>query len=510
MLKHLLFLHRFLPVCIIVISLISPPVSGQRQLEQLDRDIASAKEVFGIPGLAVGIIKDGEIVLKKGYGMRHAGEALPVGTETVFGIASCTKAFTATCIGMLADDGLLDWNDPVSMYLPEFRLHDPAISRMITIADLLCHRSGLETFDGDLLWYGTDYTREEVVRKIQFRETTQEFRSEFGYQNVMYIAAGLVIEKITGKSWDDFVSERIFQPLGMTRSTTSNAGFTLEQDVSFPHHEGSVMEFINYDNCGPAASVHSSVDDLLKWVGLWLNGGSVNGKQLISPETMHALTSSHTMMGDPSGTHAGGTHFRTYGLGWFLFDYEGRKVIEHGGGLPGIHTKVVLVPEENLGFVILANQISGLVEALYRHILDFYLADEPGDWIKRYLEGWNRIKEDADQEKRDREASRVQDTRPTLPLEKYTGSYTDTMYGPAEITLSGDILELKLIPTGELFSSPMEHWHYNTFRIKFIDPFLPQGFVTFTVNGAGNADSFTIDLPNPDFHFHKLKFTRTE
>ncbi len=244
--------------------------------QQLDNYIGEAVNDFQIPGFAVGIIKNGEIVLANGYGYANAVTKTEVDENTIFGIASCSKAFTAACIAILVDEGKLDWDDRVSEILPYFELFDPYITKELTVEDLLSHRAGYETFDGDLIWYGTDYTREEVVNRFRHRENSYSFMEQFGYSNLMFIIAGEVIQEVSGMSWEDFVAEHILVPLGMTYTTTTNAGFTSDMNIAWPHLDGEVMDFINYDNSGPASSINSTVIDLLAWIQLMLDKGQLD------------------------------------------------------------------------------------------------------------------------------------------------------------------------------------------------------------------------------------------
>jgi CubicO group peptidase (beta-lactamase class C family) len=476
--------------------------------QQLDQYIADGNKLFEMPGMAVGIIKDGKVVFNKTYGYAHTGTGLQVTPETVFGIASCSKAFTAACIAILVDEGKLDWTDKVIDHYPEFRVFDPYITREMEIQDLLGHRSGYQTFDGDLLWYGTDYSRKEVLKRLAQRENPYSFRSRFGYQNLMFIAAGEVIEHVTGMSWDIFVNDRIFKPLGMYSTSTTNTHFKEEMDIAWPHIEGEAIKFINYDNCGPAASMNSTAVDLMKWLRLLLGKGSLDGQEIFSQETYYKMVAPITLLNAGNAEEPGGRHFFGCGLGWFLYDYQGRKIIEHGGGLPGFHSKVVFVPEENLAYVILANQLSGLVEAVYRKILDFHLSLNDKDYVTLFLE--QEMLSEAKKLEKDNQRieSRVIGTLPALKTEQYAGIYEDKMYGQAEVTVKDDSLMMTLLPTAELFTGRLEHWHYNTFRFTHNDPFLPAGYVTFSINGDGQADGFTIDLENPDFHFYKLSFER--
>ena len=503
--------HYYL-ILLTFIFLFSYPSIAQQQKDYkaLEKYIEKAVQDFEIPGLAVGIIKNGEVVLLKGYGYRNTETKKKVDENTVFGIASCSKAFTAATIAILVDEGKLNWDDKVIDHYPAFQMYDPYITRELTIRDLLSHRSGLQTFDGDLLWYGTDLSREEVVRQIRFRPNKYSLRAHFGYSNVMFITASEVVKSVTGHSWDAFLNKKIFQPLGMTSTNTSTSAFDKGMNIAYPHIDGQPEAFINYDNSGGAAAINTSAADLLKWVQLMLDKGALNDTSIFSKKQYYTLVSQQTVLPAGAAEKVGGTHFSGYGLGWFLKDFEGMKIISHGGGLPGFHSKVALVPEDSLGYVILANQITGLVGALDHKILDFFLTDSDKDWAKLYLDYEKKQEVKKEEKAKAREEARVKDTKPSLTLENYTGLYEDKMYGQAKVEMRDGQLFVTLLPTAELFHSSMEHWQYDTFRIQFNDPFLPQGFVSFSIDSKGNPTGFSIDLENPDFHFYKLDFERVE
>lgn len=496
-----------LPLSILLIS-----TFGYSQLredyKQLDKYIETAVSNFEIPGLAVGIVKNGEIVLAKGYGYANTTTKTKVNEQTIFGIASCSKAFTAACVAILVDEGKLHWDDHVVDILPHFQLFDPYITNELTVQDLLCHRSGYETFDGDLLWYGTDYTREEVVNKFRYRENPYSFREKFGYSNLMFIIAGEVIVEVSGKSWDEFIAEKIFSPLEMCSTSTTNSAFNSKMNIAWPHLNGNAMEFINYDNSGPAASINSSITDLLSWVQLMLNKGAVNDTSIFTESQYYKMVSSQTLLNAGRAEKIDGRHFSSYGLGWFLYDSQGMKVIHHGGGLPGFHSKVVFVPEDSLGYVILANELGGLVGAIENKILDYHIGDAEKDWAQLYLDYVNKGKEREEARIAKLDSSRIEGTTPSLDLLSYLGIYADEMYGEALVEMNDGQLYMELVPAADLLSSTMKHWHYDTFSIDFKDPFLPKGLMSFHLNEYGIADYFTIDVYSPDFHFQKLKFER--
>jgi len=476
--------------------------------DKLDQYIQKTVREFKSPGFAIGIIKDGEVVFKKGYGVRNVETNEPVTTETIFAIASCTKAFTSAAIGICVDIGLLDWDGRVIEYLPWFKLHDPYVTKEATIRDLVTHRMGFNTFDGDLLWYGTDYSRETVVKRISKLPLKNGFRSKYGYSNVMFIAVGLVIERVTGKSWDEFLYDEIFQPLNMLSTTTSVTNLKQNENKATPHVKGNPIEWMNYDNSGPAASLNSNVDDLLKWTQLWLNGGLFLDDEIFSHNTFKETTSSQTVMNGGLGMEVGGMHFKNYGLGWHLRDYSGRKIIWHNGGLPGFISKVLFVPEENLGIVMMANDLVFLVDPLAKRILDLYMNDRDIDYSSETLKRVNAYYSRLEEERKNKERSKIPGTKLSKDVTDYSGVYTDVMYGDAEITLSDAKLTVTLLPTSGIFTSDMEHWQYDTFKIKFNDKYLPEGYVNFEFNGTGDVDGFTIDLPNPDFHFYNLHFKK--
>lgn len=490
-----------LSILLLIFLFLPSVLTGQQiDVQKLDEYFSSAIEKFEIPGVAIGIVKDDSLIFAKGYGDG-------ITPNTVFGIASMSKAFTAASIGMLVDENKIRWDDKVQKYLPDFVLSDPYISSQLTITDLLSHRSGLKTFDGDLLWYGTNYPRKEIVKRIRKLPLKNQFRAEYGYQNIMVITAGEVLEEIVGTTWDEFVHERIFNKLGMSSSFTSINEFNKGMDVAVPHVDGKPIKQLNYDNSGPAASINSSVNDLLKWARLWLNNGKWKGEQLLSENVINKIFTPHIMLPVRSGNKYG-INFQGYGLGWFMFDYSGHKVLNHGGGLPGVHTKIVLVPDAKFAFVILTNQLNGVVDALMYKILDAFLNDKEVDYAEQAFEAYNKYIELLENQKQMREEKRVEGTNPSLPPEQYAGNYLDDYYGAAKIEFADDKLTLTLMPSKELFNGELAHWHYNTFKIQFADTYLPYGLVNFELNTDGELTGFIIDLPNPDFHFENLHFKK--
>lgn len=309
---------------------------------------------FNVPGMAVAIVKDDEVVLARGYGVKKAGTMQKVDANTLFAIASNSKSFTAAALAMLVDAGDITWDDKVRDHLPYFELYSPYVSSEMTIRDLLCHRSGLATFSGDLVWYGTTHSREDVIRRARFLEPVYGFRAAYGYSNIMFLAAGQIVEKVTGKTWDEFVKEKFFGPLDMVSTNTSIRDFQPGANIAMPHNEVAgkniPIEYVNWDNIGPAGSINSSVNDMTRWLRLQLGKGKFEGVRFWKEQRALEMWENHTPkpVSQWQRENMPSRHFNGYGLGWELMEYEGYKVISHGGGYDGMISKTVLVPELNL------------------------------------------------------------------------------------------------------------------------------------------------------------------
>ncbi len=480
-----------------------------QKLDYLDAYFKEAQSNYRIPSLSVGIVKGDSVIFMKSYGNLKNGEDAAANEHSVYAIASLSKAFTTASLGMLVDEGKLDWTDRIVDHLPYFELHDKDVSNRMTILDLCSHRAGLATFDGDLLWYATDYSREEIVRRIRHLPLKQEFRSDYGYQNIMYITAGELIEAVSGQTWDDFVTERIFKKLDMDRSYTSFKEIDLKDNMTTPHLQGEPIFHLSYDNSGATAAIHSNVEDLTHWIDFWLD--SYRGDySLLSEDVIREIHAQQTVLNVSKFAEKNGTHFQGYGLGWFLLDYNGKKVIRHGGGLPGYISQIALVPEEDLGMIILTNDMSWLPSALMYKIVDVFTKDnyDDRDWAGEYL-GYMKNSEVVKQTYEDQKlAERVKGTNPSHELDAYAGLYEDVMYGGSVVSLEKGKLIFEMTPSQELFTAELEHWHFDTFKFQFKDPFLPAGYVTFESDSNGKVTGFTIELKNDDFHFYNLHFLR--
>jgi CubicO group peptidase (beta-lactamase class C family) len=517
--------RAFLVLAIFVVpAVFAGPGFGQvpeldSKVRAIDALVEKARAAWGIPGMAVALVKEGKVLLSKGYGVREMGKPAPVDEKTLFAIASNSKAFTTAMLAMLVDEKKLDWNDKVSRHLPEFQMPDAYVTSEITIRDLVSHRSGLGTFSGDLLWYQTTYGEDEILRRVRFLKPRNGFRAAYGYQNLMFIAAGRVLERITGKSWARNVQERILDPLGMTHTRTSVTQFKPGDNVATPHNtlDGKlrVVSYDNVDNAAPAAALNSCAADLSRWLLLQLDRGAIGEKRLFSERQSWEMWQPAIFIpvSDAAARLNPTRHFSLYGLGWAIGDYQGRKVVSHGGGLDGMISRTALMPEESLGAVILTNSESALPPALVNQVFDIMLGvAAKRDWCGEALLQAKVAEKAVAVSRAGILAGRAPDARPSLPLSGYAGTYRCPMYGDVAVAVESGALVMRMVPAPNMVAD-LEHWHYDTFRIHWRDSvsyaFGP-GLVTFTLDGKGVTDQLKIDQPNNDFWFYELDLHRVK
>jgi CubicO group peptidase (beta-lactamase class C family) len=486
------------------------------KLKEIDSYAQTVMDTWKGPGMAIAVVKDDKAVLQKGYGLRELGKPDKVDENTLFAIASNTKAFTAAGLAVLVDEKKIAWNDKVSKYLPDFQMYDPWVTNELTIRDLVSHRVGLDTFSGDLLWYDTTYSTDEMLRRVRYLKPVSSFRTRYGYQNLMYIAAGRVIEKASGKPWAEFVKERFLLPLGMNRTTTSVRD--MKDNFAMPHNEsGGTLRALPVgflDDAIGAVRLNSSVADLSKWIRLQLGRGTFEGKKIFSPEQSWQMWQPNITLpvSDASMKSNPTKHFSSYGMGWFLFDYQGRKIMNHSGGLDGMLSYTVLIPEENTGFVILTNNESPSFAIMMNKILDVMLGAPKRDWNAEAIERDKNIKAADATERAKVDDARVANTKPTLSTSAYAGTYTSQMYGDVIVAEENGKLVMRLGPAPN-FVADLEHWHYDTFQIHWRESVhynFPRGFVTFTIDKDGKTDQLKIDQPNNDFWFYELDLRRSK
>ncbi len=438
----------------------------------LDAYFAQAIGEWEVPGMSVAIVRGDSVVFARGYGVRELGKTGAVDDRTLFAIGSSSKAFTVALLGMLVDEGKIRWDDPVTKHLPEFQLADPWLTREVTVRDLVTHR--VDVMRADAVWEGTSNSRAEIVRRARFLKPTATFRSRFDYNNIMFIAAGELAARKLGMSWDDAVRQRIFAPLGMASSNTSTHAFGENPNVATPHGtiDGTIrpIEWKNIDNAGPAGSINSSAREMAQWLRLQLAKGSIGGKQLVSAAQiaeMHMMQMPMRVSSEWSPVATSpipalmvpGTNFMGYGLGWFLQDYRGYKVVGHGGAIDGMRAQVAMIPSEKLGLVILTNldqTSNNLPEALIFRIFDAYLGGAQRDWSADLRAKWLPTREAL---VRSAAAKPATPGKPSLPLEQYTGSYADSLLGEVRVSVENG----KLVAALPNFIADLEPWGYESF-----------------------------------------------
>jgi len=499
-------LRRFTAAAVLALLVAAPALAqtDRDPLAGLGAHIEQARELWKVPGVAVAVVKDQQVVFAEGFGVRSLDAGEKVDADTLFAIGSNTKAFTATALGLLVQEGKLSWDEPVLTYHPAFQMHDPLVTRKITVRDLLCHRSGLGTFRGDLATFGSIYDRAEAMRRIRFIEPSFDFRNGFGYSNLMFLTAGEIVPVVTALSWDEFIAQRFFKPLGMNRSSTTLAELMAAENVATPHGlAGDAIVPIPHDsvdNMAPAGSINSSARDMAQWLLLQTGDGAFGGSQLVDAAVIAETRKPHNLqqVDQRSRELNPWTHFSTYGLGWGLSDYRGRLVVAHGGGLNGMISLVAFLPEEDLGVVVLTNfDTHGLTRSIVNHVFDAYLGGEQVDWDQRYYGVIQGLLEGRKAAVAAREEARLEGTSPSLPLASYVGRYTSAVYGDAEVTLAGG--ELKLDPLAHPgISGKLAHWQLDTFLCSWTDRVWNESLVSFDLDDAGKVTQLRFTV-RPDW-----------
>lgn len=495
-------------------------VSGllaQVDLQKLDAYFAKAQKDWNIPGMAVGIIKDGEVIMSKGYGILENGKSTAVDGNSLFAIASNTKAFVAAALAILVDEGKINWDDPVRKHLPYFQLYDDYSSNHTTVRDLLCHRVGLGTFSGDLMWYKSDFSAEEVVRKIKYVPQAYDFRAGYGYSNLMFITAGEVIEAVSGKSWAAFTREHFFQPLKMNRTITSTNDLEEMKNIATPHkpieEENKPIAWVNWDNMGAAGGIISSANDMLKWIQLQIDGGQLNNKSIFSRDRQIDMWTPHNnyRLNENARETFPTRHFNGYGLGWGVFDYGGRFAASHSGGYDGMYSRVAIMPEENLGIVVLTNSMKSVSGAIMYYTFDHILGLPERDWSSYGLKDHKVALQNHQARLESYQEARIPGTQPTHDLQDYAGTYEGDLHGPIEIRYEDGDLQLHFSRAPHL-EARLSHWHHNTFEILWTEEhaWFDFGTLQFTLNNKGDIHGLEFDVPNYDIFFHELNAVKQD
>jgi CubicO group peptidase (beta-lactamase class C family) len=462
--------------------------------KSVDRIAQHAMQTWQIPGLAIAIVENDKVVYLKAFGVKEIGTSNPVTPDTLFHIGSTTKAFTTTAMAMLADEGKLRWDDPVRKHLEYFHLGDPCADSMVTLRDIVSHRSGLDTHDE--LWDGVPWTTEEVIRHAGGLPLSLGFRTAYRYNNIMFATAGAVVASASKMPWTAFFRTRIFEPLGMTETRTTLDEWNAASDRATGHKVGedekvAVQTLVENENLGGAGLVKSSARDMARWIRFQLGDGTFEGKRLVSAEMLDATKQAQTPMPMTKSRKENypDANLLAYGMGWFLQDHQGELLVWHTGSLNGFRAHVDLLPVRKSGFVILSNLGRSVALLSMRNsLVDILTTGKPSrDWDAYYTANEARAKETSDAADQAREAARKKETKPALDLASYAGTYTSTTHGPATVTIEAGNPVLHW----QHLNVPLRHWHYDTWRARSVADDLDE-MLTFALDEDGNAGSFTL------------------
>ena len=437
-----------------------------------------------VPGIAVGIIKDGKVIFAKGFGYRDVKDKLPVTPNTVFAIGSCTKSFTAASVAMLVERGLLDWDKPLINYLKDFRMYNDYLTTHITTRDILTHRTGLPRHD--LVWYGSDLSRKEIYHKLRYLEPNKDLRETFQYNNLMYLTAGVLIEELTGLTWEEFVTKNIFENLDMKNIYLRVKDVTASNDYSLPYDEKNdtvkKIQFYDGSAIAPAGAIHTSVNELLKWLEVNIDSGKYNGKEIIAPNLLTELHRPQTII--PGSIYADELFYNNYGMGWFVSSYRGHVLVSHGGNINGFTAHLAMLPRDNIGIVVLANvSITAVNTVIRNYVMDKLLGLNVVDWDKRFKDYINQQKQNSMKANKE---EKVEETTASHPLKDYTGTYTNPGYGKIIITQDGNVLKGKF----HTFDFTLQQYKYDIFKTDNED--LSNFTFSFKMNDKGEITTLSV------------------
>ena len=509
---------------IILLLLLSQSIWAQMSTAKTDSLVLDAMKKFNVAGTAVAIVKDGKIIHNKGYGIKSIDTKEPVNEFTNFAIASNSKAFTCAALAILVEEGKLKWTDKVTDYIPEFKMYNDYVTRNFNIQDLLTHRSGLGLGIGDLMFFpnGSDFTMKDILNSFQYYEPQSAFRTKFDYDNQLYFVAGELIFRITGMTWEDFVETRILKPLGMDHSYTALGRMQDKSNLASPHSDvkGKLNKLPNWDEMinGAAGGIYANTNDLCQWMLVHLNKGKY-GKdlksQLFSEDSQREMWKIHTVEDDFGGRY--NTHFSGYGLGWFLKDVKGNMMVTHTGGLPGMLSITTLIPDMNLGIVVLTNTAEGggaLFTAVNNTIVDSYLGIEDFGWTDKFVTAMAEMNGEADAVTDNVWKIVKSNAKQKVDSKTYIGIYEDKWFGKAEVFLKGKQLWFKSYRSPKL-NGPMQFYKANSFAIKWeYQDMNADAFAIFSLDEEGKAQGIKLKGISPEidfsFDFQDLNFVRVE
>lgn len=486
--KHLLFTLLLFCLGFSTATYAQQDKAVAKKLKGIDKYIETAMKDWKVPGVAMVVVKDGKVAYSKGYGYRDVAKKLPVTSKTLFAIGSSTKAFTAASVCQLVDDGVLDLDKPVKSYLPDFKLYDDYVSDKMTPRDLLCHRSGLPRHD--LVWYGSDYSREEIYKKLQHLEATQGFRAGWQYQNLMFMTAGYLVERLAKKSWEKFIQERIFKPLGMTGSNLSVKAMEKVSDRAIGYQEKDAevvaMPYRNIDAIGPAGSINSNIEDMTKWLMIQLNDGKYKDQQIFSAGMLKQMHRPHSIVPGNANKYR---FYNTYGLGWFITSYRGKLMIQHGGNIDGFSAMVGLMPKEKTGIVILTNKNGTPITSVIRNrVFDRLAGLSEVNWSKDELKRYKKALKAAEKAKKKSKSIQVANTKPSHALKAYVGNFKHPTYGTMVFALKNNKLRVNF----HSFDVVVKHYHYDIFEVS--EGAFKGTKLAFYTNVKGDIDKVSSEL----------------
>jgi CubicO group peptidase (beta-lactamase class C family) len=499
--------HARLAVALFLAAALTANAAAQN-LDGFDAYVAQVMKDFKVPGVGIAVVQNGKIVLAKGYGFRDAENHLPLTAKTLFPIASITKSFTVTTLGMLIDEGKLDWDKPVRDYLPDFRMYDPVATDQLTPRDLVTHRSGLPRHD--LLWYSSNFPRRELVEKLRYLEPNKPLRQTFQYNNLMFITAGYLSGELDHSNWEDSVRKHVLQPLGMASTVFNSTDARKRSDFAQPYRmnykteEVKKIEFADWGDVGPAGAINSNIDDLSRYLLFHLDKGKLDGRQLLSANNAAQMqTPQMVIQGTPHYKELGEN---AYGMGFFISSYRGHKLVEHGGNLDGFALNLSFLPNDGIGVVVLTNlDETSVRDFLPYNVFDRLLALDQTPWSARLLEEEKKGRESITSAEKQGLTGQKPGTRYSHEIKEYYGEYANVAYG--RVTVAPADTRGVMTLTLNRLTRPVEHFHYDTFSVP-ADPLddLEKLKLTFITDLNGDVSSLSMPLES---HVKPIIFERT-
>ncbi len=480
------------------------PLSSDRLKKQYEKLIQD----YDVPGLGVAIVSNDSIILQTGFGQLSINNTKKVDSNTLFGIASLSKTFTSALVARAVEDKKFTFETPVTGLLPWFKLYDPYVTSQVTIEDALSHRTGLSSFSGDLIWYGSTIPDSIIIYRMRHLKAKHGFRTHFGYSNIMYLVVGKILEEQYGMPYGELLDSLIFTPVGMKNTTTSYQAAMHHFNLAIPHvkkdEENVIQPYISWDNMKPAGGLFSNASDMSKYLQLWLNKGVFDKDTIIHPSEIEWLWSQETptKLSWLDKRTAAPVNFKSYGMGWAMMDYNGYKVFYHSGGLDGMVCQMLVVPDKNIGAVFMANKTSALPLVLMYDLLDKWLGDGTKNYPGKTLALLKKVRSE------NQEVTADVDPDESSQQDFILGVYVDSLVGKAIIKKQNDTLVLNWTES-TIFKGYLKQTDMLTFELVWPEiPSLPPGNVVFDVNGVGEIKGFSIDLPNPDLQFNELYFEK--